>query len=209
MRRGWGLTVAVVAGVLLSPAAVPRVGAQDVALEEPVVTTIEAVQEEPAYAVALCPLSCQHPDAPPESSGGVSCTWYSRTTFHGTRNRETGAVSGTWSGMYTTTDCVNGSYSPVHMDYMFIRATNSLGSSTFQTSRARSCTRSSSQCSGLTSEALDAGCSPCNGWWYLTTTSSWRLPERLGSWSGSSQKCGRSGDGRQLDCQSSSGVFIG
>lgn len=208
MRRGWAAAAALAAGLVFAPGAAAAAD-DEVVLEAPVVVTVEDVDDEPAYALALCPPLCGDGDTPPEGSGGVSCTWTSRTGFHGTRNRESGVVSGTWSGMYTTTDCVNGSYSPVHMDYLFIRATNGLGSSVAQTAPSRTCTRSSDQCSGLTSQANNAGCSPCNGWWYLTTTVTWRLPAGLGVWRGSSQKCSRSSDGRQLDCRSSKGVFIG
>ena len=216
-RRARFATRAVVATAAAVSAALtaPGPASANDTLGEPVVLTVEQ-DHGPLTALHVEPISCPpdiclRSDSPPESSGGVNCSWRSRTTFNGTRDTS-GAVHGQWSGMYYTTDCLNGSFDPVHMSYMFIRAQTAYGSAVYQTAPVRTCTSSSPQCSGLTAQGNDAGCSPCNGWWYLTVTASYRLPTSMGgTWPPQDPDgpCVRSGDGRQLDCQKKVGAFVG
>lgn len=184
----------------------------DVRASEPHITTIDD-DWFPVTAINLgvCELVCAEQDTPPEDSGGVSCGWHSRTTLSWTRASD-GGIHGEWQGMYVTSDCLNGSHDPVHMGYMFVRATTSFQSSVYQTAPTRTCTVSGSpQCSGLTSLGNDASCTYCNGWWYLTVTVAWRLPNSMGgTWPPQDPDgpCVRSSDGRQLDCQRRVGALI-
>jgi hypothetical protein len=161
--------------------------------------------------LSVCPPFeyCSDDVRPPETSGGVTCSWHSSTHFTG--EREEGVVSGTWSGMYYTTDCLNGNHEPVHMGYMFIRAEMRYASEVYQTAPARTCTASSSQCGGLTAQGNDAACSPCNGTWYLVVTATYRLNDAYGGgWPAqdSDGPCTRSSDHRQIDCQKSVGAIV-
>ena len=208
MARARSRLVLAVVLLVLSGAAADA----DVLVEEPVVEVLDNEAGPFTAAVLdLCPPEiCVQRATPPEGSGAISCSWSAGSGFRG-RRAQNGTVHGTWSGFYSTTDCLSGSHEPVHMGYLFVRASNSLGSAVYQTVPSLTCTSRSRQCSGLTGTGNDAGCSPCNGWWYLTVTSSYRLHDRFsGVWPAPDPDgpCSRSSDRRQLDCQKTTRVLI-